>query len=60
MEKKKLTIQQMIDWQKQIDWQNYIERIKRGFINRFEERRALHPRRKHNCRKRTLGRIRWH
>ena len=50
MKKKKLTIQE-------IDWINHLKRIVRGFINRFEERRALHPRRKYNCRKLTKGRI---
>ena len=52
MKKKKLTIQE-------IDWANHLKRLTKGFRNRAEQRRAEHPRRKYNCRKLTLGRIRW-
>lgn len=51
MAKKKLTIQE-------IDWGNHLERLGRGFINRQHERQALHPKRKYNNRKLTLGRVR--
>lgn len=51
MPKKRLTIQE-------IDWANHLERIKRGFINRWQERRALRPKRKFNNRKLTCGRLR--
>jgi hypothetical protein len=39
------------------DYQNGVERLKRGFINRWQERRARFPKRKWNCRKQTEGRI---
>ena len=41
------------------DYQNGVARLNRGFINRWQERRALHPKRKWNCRKLTLGRIKY-
>ena len=50
-QKKRLTIQE-------IDWNNHIQRLNRGFINRQAERQSEHPRRKHNCRKMTRGRLR--
>ena len=50
--KKKLTIQE-------IDWANHLKRLEKGFLNRAMERMALHPKRKYNCRKLTLGRLRW-
>lgn len=50
MKKEKLSIQE-------IDWWNHLERRNRGFLNRRHERHFLHPRRKHNCRKLTLARI---
>lgn len=48
--KKKLTI-------REIDENNHRERLRRGFVNRQHERQSLHPRRKFNCRKLTLGRL---
>lgn len=50
--KKKLTIQE-------IDWENHLKRLRNGFRNRFEERRADHPKRKWNCRKPTIGRMKY-
>lgn len=50
--KKQMTIQE-------IDWVNHLKRLKKGFINRWHERRSLHPKRKRNCRKETLGRIKY-
>ena len=50
--KKQLTIQQR-------DWLNHLGRLKRGFINRWHERHEEHPRRKYNCRKLTIGRIKY-
>lgn len=41
------------------DWKNHIARMCRGFRNRQTERSADHPRRKVNCRKLTLGRLRY-
>ena len=52
MAKKKLTIQE-------IDWRIHLLRLNKGFRNRFEQRRAEHPHRKWNCRKMTLGRIKY-
>ena len=49
---KKLTIQE-------VDYNNRLERAKRGFVNRQHERQSLHPRRKFNCRKLTLGRLKY-
>lgn len=53
MAKKKLTIQE-------IDWENHLRRLEAGFINRWEERRHNHPRRKRNCRKWTIGRMKYY
>lgn len=39
------------------DYQNGVERLQRGFVNRWQERRALFPKRKWNCRKLTRGRV---
>ena len=52
MAKKKLTIQER-------DWMNHLKRLGNGFRNRWEERRRDHPRRKFNCRKLTLGRMKY-
>lgn len=52
MAKKKMTIQE-------IDWENHLRRLGAGFINRWQERRSKHPRRKYNCRKFTLGRLKY-
>lgn len=51
--KKRMTIQE-------IDWENHLRRLKAGFMNRWRERRSLHPKRKRNCRKYTLGRIKYY
>lgn len=51
-EKKQLTIQER-------DWLQHLKRVAKGFINRSHERRVMFPRRKHNCRKLTLGRLKW-
>lgn len=53
MAKKRMTIQE-------IDWENHLRRLRKGFINRWQERRSLHPKRKRNCRKHTLGRIKYY
>ena len=50
-EKKEKTIQER-------DWANHVKRLEKGFINREMERRSEHPKRKFNCRKLTLGRLR--
>lgn len=41
------------------DYQNGVKRLNKGFINRWQERRALFPKRKWNCRKLTRGRIKY-
>lgn len=41
------------------DWENHLKRLERGARNRFQERRALFPKRKFNCRKLTAGRMAW-
>lgn len=53
MEKKKESLQE-------IDWRLHTERMMRGFVNRWHERRSLHPKHKRNCRKHTLGRIKYY
>lgn len=53
MAKKEKTIQEL-------DWENHLKRLKAGFTNRWQERRSLHPHRKRNCRKHTLGRIKYY
>ena len=53
MAKRKLTIQER-------DWGLHMERLNRGYINRQDERRSEHPHRKNNCRKLTLGRIKYY
>lgn len=50
MAKKRMTIQE-------VDWENHLRRLKEGFINRWHERRSLHPKRRWNCRKLTRGRV---
>lgn len=41
-----------------VNAENHLKRLRKGFRNRAEERSFDHPRRKYNCRKLTLGRIR--
>lgn len=53
MAKKEKTIQE-------IDWENHLRRLRAGFINRQQERRSKYPKRKRNCRKYTLGRIKYY
>lgn len=52
MAKRKLTIQER-------DLELRMERANRGYRNRQDERRSEHPHRKNNCRKLTLGRIKY-
>lgn len=39
------------------DYENGLARLNRGFVNRWQERRTMFPKRKWNCRKLTRGRI---
>lgn len=39
--------------------ENHEARLRRGFRNRAQERRESHPHRKWNCRKLTLGRLKY-